>query len=100
MAEHDHRLQAKRLHVPLPEPVKEEEIHDSPLSDVQQPSPQGGDSAQRKDGPKLMFDITSDDGFHVRSESAEQAWKAVTDRVQDARTNARMRNLSFSGMTD
>ncbi|KAG7269045.1 hypothetical protein CRUP_003666, partial [Coryphaenoides rupestris] len=57
------------------------------------------DCPPNKDQPHLRFQITSDDGFSVEAESIEVAWKAVTEGVQEARAIARLRQLTFSGMT-
>ncbi|XP_030632215.1 histone-lysine N-methyltransferase 2A [Chanos chanos] len=46
----------------------------------------------------LIFEISSDDGFQVRCESIEEAWKSLTDKVQEARSNARLKELSFDGV--
>ncbi|KAJ8347766.1 hypothetical protein SKAU_G00263550 [Synaphobranchus kaupii] len=73
----------------------------------------GGDGAgvsgqvERRRGPLpdkepkrgLMFEICSDDGFQIRSESIEEAWKSLTDKVQEARSNARLKELSFEGVS-
>ena len=48
------------------------------------------------DVSRLKFEITSDDGFYVLADSLDKAWKAVTDAVQDARANARMKQLSYA----
>ncbi|KAM6967509.1 LOW QUALITY PROTEIN: histone-lysine N-methyltransferase 2B [Aplochiton taeniatus] len=52
-----------------------------------------------KDQPHLRFQITSDDGFSVEADSIEVAWKAVIEGVQEARALAKLRQLTFSGMT-
>ncbi|KAM9512950.1 histone-lysine N-methyltransferase 2A-like isoform 1-T1 [Salvelinus alpinus] len=52
-----------------------------------------------RDQPHLRFEIKSDDGFSVEADSVEEAWRAVIDCVQEARAGARLRQLSFSGMT-
>ncbi|XP_055781352.1 histone-lysine N-methyltransferase 2B-like [Salvelinus fontinalis] len=52
-----------------------------------------------RDQPHLRFEIKSDDGFIVEADSVEEAWRAVIDCVQEARAGARLRQLSFSGMT-
>ncbi|XP_063168426.1 histone-lysine N-methyltransferase 2B isoform X1 [Candoia aspera] len=52
----------------------------------------------RKTQPHLCFEITSEDGFKVQADSIEGAWKAVIEKVQEARTNARLKHLSFAGM--
>uniref|UniRef100_A0A8C2KZB7 Histone-lysine N-methyltransferase n=1 Tax=Cyprinus carpio TaxID=7962 RepID=A0A8C2KZB7_CYPCA len=46
----------------------------------------------------LIFEICSDDGFQIRCESIEEAWKSLTDKVQEARSNARLKALSFDGV--
>ncbi|CDQ59252.1 unnamed protein product [Oncorhynchus mykiss] len=46
----------------------------------------------------LIFEICSDDGFQIRCESIEEAWKSLTDKVQEARSNARLKELSFEGV--
>ena len=51
-----------------------------------------------EDVSRLKFEITSDDGFYVLADSLDKAWKAVTDAVQDARANARMKQLSYASM--
>ncbi|XP_028678866.1 histone-lysine N-methyltransferase 2A [Erpetoichthys calabaricus] len=68
-------------------------------SDEEYPDPVQDENTSVKDQPHLVFEIKSDDGFHVEADSIEVAWKAVTDRVQEARANARLKQLSFSGMT-
>ncbi|KAI1893780.1 hypothetical protein AGOR_G00127190 [Albula goreensis] len=47
---------------------------------------------------RLLFEICSDDGFHVRCETIEEAWKSVTDKVQEARSHAKLKELSFQGV--
>ncbi|XP_048838562.1 histone-lysine N-methyltransferase 2A isoform X2 [Brienomyrus brachyistius] len=46
----------------------------------------------------LMFEICSDDGFQIRCETIEEAWKSLTDKVREARSNARLKELSFEGV--
>ncbi|XP_018427197.1 PREDICTED: histone-lysine N-methyltransferase 2B [Nanorana parkeri] len=50
----------------------------------------------KKGRPHLRFEIISEDGFYTHSYSAEGAWKAVVEKVQEARSAARLRQLSFS----
>ncbi|KAG5843771.1 hypothetical protein ANANG_G00154450 [Anguilla anguilla] len=38
-------------------------------------------------------------GASIRSESIEEAWKSLTDKVQEARSNARLKELSFEGVS-
>ncbi|XP_066494513.1 histone-lysine N-methyltransferase 2B [Tiliqua scincoides] len=52
----------------------------------------------RKTQPHLCFEITSEDGFNIQADSIDGAWKAVIEKVQEARTNARLKHLSFAGM--
>uniref|UniRef100_A0A6P8ST43 [histone H3]-lysine(4) N-methyltransferase n=1 Tax=Geotrypetes seraphini TaxID=260995 RepID=A0A6P8ST43_GEOSA len=52
----------------------------------------------RKSQPHLRFEISNEDGFSVTTESIDSAWKAVIDKVQEARGNSRLRHLSFTGM--
>ncbi|XP_068096949.1 histone-lysine N-methyltransferase 2A isoform X2 [Hyperolius riggenbachi] len=46
----------------------------------------------------LLFEISSDDGFQISANSIEEAWKTLTDKVQEARSNARLKQLSFAGV--
>ncbi|XP_015269182.1 PREDICTED: histone-lysine N-methyltransferase 2A [Gekko japonicus] len=55
--------------------------------------------AERKPKKGLVFEISSDDGFQISSESIEDAWKSLTDKVQEARSNARLKQLSFTGVS-
>ncbi|XP_026880269.2 histone-lysine N-methyltransferase 2B isoform X2 [Electrophorus electricus] len=69
-------------------------------SDDEMPPSDGEDYFPlRGDQPHLRFEISSDDGFSVESDSIEVAWRAVTDGVQEARAAARLRQLSFTGIT-
>uniref|UniRef100_A0A8D0DL36 [histone H3]-lysine(4) N-methyltransferase n=2 Tax=Salvator merianae TaxID=96440 RepID=A0A8D0DL36_SALMN len=52
----------------------------------------------RKTQPHLCFEITSEDGFNVQADSIDGAWKAVIEKIQEVRTNARLKHLSFAGM--
>uniref|UniRef100_A0A673XPR4 [histone H3]-lysine(4) N-methyltransferase n=1 Tax=Salmo trutta TaxID=8032 RepID=A0A673XPR4_SALTR len=60
------------------------------------PSDEDDECPPSRDQPHLRFEIKSDDGFSVEADSA---WRAVIDCVQEARAGARLRQLSFSGMT-
>lgn len=53
---------------------------------------------ERKPKKGLVFEISSDDGFQICAESIEDAWKSLTDKVQEARSNARLKQLSFAGV--
>ncbi|CAL9683943.1 unnamed protein product [Knipowitschia caucasica] len=46
----------------------------------------------------IIFEISSEDGFHIRCESIEEAWKSLTDKVQEARFHAHLKELSFDGV--
>ncbi|KAF6736027.1 Histone-lysine N-methyltransferase 2A [Oryzias melastigma] len=46
----------------------------------------------------IIFEICSEDGFHIQSESIEEAWKCLTDKVKEARSHARLSELSFDGV--
>ncbi|XP_053546144.1 histone-lysine N-methyltransferase 2B isoform X2 [Bombina bombina] len=50
----------------------------------------------KKGGPYLCFEIISEDGFYIQTDSAESAWKAVLEKVQEARGVGRLRQVSFS----
>uniref|UniRef100_H9GNH0 [histone H3]-lysine(4) N-methyltransferase n=1 Tax=Anolis carolinensis TaxID=28377 RepID=H9GNH0_ANOCA len=52
----------------------------------------------RKTQPHLCFEITNEDGLNVQAATIDGAWKAVIEKVQEARTNARLKHLSFAGM--
>ncbi|EPQ01795.1 Histone-lysine N-methyltransferase MLL [Myotis brandtii] len=65
---------------------------------------------EKKPKKGLVFEISSDDGFQICAESIEgewiaraapaqaYAWKSLTDKVQEARSNARLKQLSFAGV--
>ncbi|XP_026564957.1 histone-lysine N-methyltransferase 2A isoform X4 [Pseudonaja textilis] len=55
--------------------------------------------AEKKPKKGLVFEISSDDGFQICAESMEEAWKSLTDKVQEARSNARLKQLSFAGVS-
>ncbi|XP_013929455.1 PREDICTED: histone-lysine N-methyltransferase 2A-like isoform X2 [Thamnophis sirtalis] len=55
--------------------------------------------AERRPRKGLVFEISSDDGFQICAESIEEAWKSLTDKVQEARSNARLKQLSFAGVS-
>ncbi|ELU11678.1 hypothetical protein CAPTEDRAFT_179499 [Capitella teleta] len=57
------------------------------------PAPKGGAS------PHLIYEITSDDGFSIKSQSIEDAWQKLVDSIQEARSNARMKQLSYSALS-
>ncbi|XP_029695127.1 histone-lysine N-methyltransferase 2B isoform X3 [Takifugu rubripes] len=63
------------------------------------PSDEDDKCPTKRDQPHLRFEISSDDGFSVESDSIEVAWKAVIDGVQEARALARLRPLTCHGMT-
>ncbi|XP_063291978.1 histone-lysine N-methyltransferase 2A isoform X3 [Pelobates fuscus] len=53
---------------------------------------------EQKQRTGLLFEISSDDGFQISASSIDEAWKSLTDKVQEARSNARLKQLSFSGV--
>uniref|UniRef100_A0A667ZQF1 [histone H3]-lysine(4) N-methyltransferase n=1 Tax=Myripristis murdjan TaxID=586833 RepID=A0A667ZQF1_9TELE len=63
------------------------------------PSDEDVEFPGNREQPHLLFQITSDDGFSVEADSIEVAWRAVIDGVQEARAIARLRQLTFLGMT-
>ncbi|XP_054619585.1 histone-lysine N-methyltransferase 2B isoform X2 [Dunckerocampus dactyliophorus] len=48
--------------------------------------------------PHLRFEITSDDGFSVKANSMEVAWRAVIEGVLDARADFHMKQLPLGVM--
>ncbi|XP_075962133.1 histone-lysine N-methyltransferase 2B-like [Anarhichas minor] len=49
--------------------------------------------------PHLRFEITSDDGFSVKANSIEAAWRAVIDGVLEARAGFHLKQLPLGGMS-
>uniref|UniRef100_UPI0037E73F0E histone-lysine N-methyltransferase 2B isoform X2 n=1 Tax=Semicossyphus pulcher TaxID=241346 RepID=UPI0037E73F0E len=49
--------------------------------------------------PHLRFEITSDDGFSVKANSIEVAWRAVIDGVLEARAGFHMKQLPLGVMS-
>ncbi|XP_064651585.1 uncharacterized protein LOC135502566 [Lineus longissimus] len=92
---HTHLLHEKQM-TSLPQ-IQNEEIAETstnlPGNVSSEPQPQ-----LAADGSRLMYEITSDDGFKVQAESMDEAWKMLTEKLQDARANARMKQLSFAGV--
>ncbi|XP_073922729.1 histone-lysine N-methyltransferase 2A isoform X2 [Castor canadensis] len=80
--------------------VEEEESNfSSPLMLwLQQEQKRKESIAEKKPKKGLVFEISSDDGFQICAESIEDAWKSLTDKVQEARSNARLKQLSFAGV--
>lgn len=93
---HAHASMLQHIAPHLPQPAQELELEDTPLTAFD--DKENTDTAAAKNKPHLVFEISSDDGFHVRADSWDEAWKAVTDRVQDARTNQRLKQLSYNGV--
>ncbi|XP_058433147.1 histone-lysine N-methyltransferase 2A isoform X6 [Marmota monax] len=83
-----------------PKAVEEEESNfSSPLMLwLQQEQKRKESIAEKKPKKGLVFEISSDDGFQICAESIEDAWKSLTDKVQEARSNARLKQLSFAGV--
>ncbi|XP_061449175.1 histone-lysine N-methyltransferase 2A isoform X1 [Rhineura floridana] len=81
-------------------PEDEEDTFSSPLMFwLQQERKRKESLAERKPKKGLVFEISSDDGFQICAESIEEAWKSLTDKVQEARSNARLKQLSFAGVS-
>uniref|UniRef100_G1RKJ5 Histone-lysine N-methyltransferase 2B n=1 Tax=Nomascus leucogenys TaxID=61853 RepID=G1RKJ5_NOMLE len=70
-------------------------------SEEEPPSPDDKENqAPKRTGPHLRFEISSEDGFSVEAESLRvRAWRTLIEKVQEARGHARLRHLSFSGMS-
>ncbi|KAM4725415.1 histone-lysine N-methyltransferase 2B isoform 2-T2 [Anableps anableps] len=49
--------------------------------------------------PHLRFEITSDDGFSVKANSIEVAWRTVVDSVLDARADFHLKQLPLGVMS-
>ncbi|XP_031508773.1 histone-lysine N-methyltransferase 2A isoform X10 [Papio anubis] len=83
-----------------PKTVEEEESNfSSPLMLwLQQEQKRKESITEKKPKKGLVFEISSDDGFQICAESIEDAWKSLTDKVQEARSNARLKQLSFAGV--
>uniref|UniRef100_A0AAY4ETM8 [histone H3]-lysine(4) N-methyltransferase n=1 Tax=Denticeps clupeoides TaxID=299321 RepID=A0AAY4ETM8_9TELE len=63
------------------------------------PSDSEEEAPPSREHPHLRFEITSDDGFSVEADSIEVAWRAVLDRVQEARAAWHLKQLAFVGMS-
>ncbi|KAL4647514.1 histone-lysine N-methyltransferase MLL-like [Arapaima gigas] len=46
----------------------------------------------------VIFEIHSDDGFYICSDSIEEAWRCLTDKVQQARSKAGLKKLYFEDL--
>nr|XP_008121074.2 PREDICTED: LOW QUALITY PROTEIN: histone-lysine N-methyltransferase 2A [Anolis carolinensis] len=85
---------------PEEEEEEEEGTFSSPLMFwLQQEQRRKEGLVERKPKKGLVFEISSDDGFQICAESIEEAWKSLTDKVQEARSNARLKQLSFAGVS-
>ncbi|XP_038610227.1 histone-lysine N-methyltransferase 2A [Tachyglossus aculeatus] len=79
---------------------EEENTFSSPLMFwLQQEQRRKESVGEKKPKKGLVFEISSDDGFQICAESIEDAWKSLTDKVQEARSNARLKQLSFAGVS-
>nr|XP_033773847.1 histone-lysine N-methyltransferase 2A isoform X1 [Geotrypetes seraphini] len=79
--------------------AEQEQTFSSPLMFwLQQEQKRKENLCEKKPKKGLVFEISSDDGFQICSESIEDAWKSLTDKVQEARSNARLKQLSFAGV--
>uniref|UniRef100_UPI00398E98B0 histone-lysine N-methyltransferase 2A isoform X3 n=1 Tax=Pristiophorus japonicus TaxID=55135 RepID=UPI00398E98B0 len=54
--------------------------------------------SEKRSKKGLLFQITSDDGFQIQCDNIEEGWKMLTDKVQEARSNARLKHISFSAI--
>ncbi|XP_078589839.1 histone-lysine N-methyltransferase 2A-like isoform X3 [Branchiostoma floridae x Branchiostoma japonicum] len=89
-------------HPSLPMPDDEADSY-SPLLKLHEIEEQQKRQAQtttmpKEDKPKLVFEITSDDGFKTTADTIDAAWDQVVEKVQEARINARMKQLSFAAV--
>ncbi|XP_031762526.1 histone-lysine N-methyltransferase 2A isoform X2 [Xenopus tropicalis] len=66
---------------------------------LQQERNRQGSPTEEKPKTGLLFEISSDDGFQISAGSIEEAWKSLTEKVQEARSNARLKQLSFAGVS-
>ncbi|XP_039197696.1 histone-lysine N-methyltransferase 2A isoform X3 [Crotalus tigris] len=80
--------------------AEEESSFSSPLMFwLQQERTRKENLPEKRPKKGLIFEISSDDGFQICAESIEEAWKSLTDKVQEARSNARLKQLSFAGVS-
>ncbi|KAK3107018.1 hypothetical protein FSP39_005247 [Pinctada imbricata] len=82
----------------LPQPAVEEEVEDTPLSQFQFEQQKQQEEKARKSGPRFLFEINSDDGFSCTGNTMQEAWQQVTEKVQDIRTSAHMKHLSYTNI--
>lgn len=99
--------------VPSPGPPAGDTSPDTPPEPLWPHSPgvcgsPGGERGRREDKenrrpprarPHLRFEISSEDGLSVTADTLDGAWRIVVEKVQEARANARLRHLSFAGMS-
>ncbi|KAM4630890.1 histone-lysine N-methyltransferase 2B [Polymixia lowei] len=67
-------------------------------SEEETPAPKQ-DNRTYMNQPHLRFEITSDDGFNVKADSIEVAWRAVIDGVLEARAGFHLKQLPLGGMS-
>ncbi|KAK6172193.1 hypothetical protein SNE40_015908 [Patella caerulea] len=84
----------------LPQAEVEEEVTDSPMLSILEHDDRikRQDSINTKNMSRLVFEITSDDGFSCQSNSMEDAWKQVIEKVQDARGALKLKQMSCAGI--
>ncbi|XP_061183956.1 histone-lysine N-methyltransferase 2A-like [Saccostrea echinata] len=82
----------------LPQPALEEEVEETPFGQFQQEQQEKQLGKHKKDGPKFQFQISSDDGFSCKGDSMTEVWQQVIEKVQDLRSSARMKHLSFTSL--
>ncbi|KAK3581005.1 hypothetical protein CHS0354_013899 [Potamilus streckersoni] len=88
----------------LPQPAVEEEVIATEFSSLAEYEERQNQQAQQVEGTssnnglRLVYEITSDDGFSCKADTMEDAWKQVIEKVQDARVASRMKTLSYGGL--
>ncbi|XP_052803783.1 uncharacterized protein LOC128233934 [Mya arenaria] len=92
-------LHSQRETSSLPAAALEEEVHDVPMSVLEERGANGGGDVEGHNLGHLEFEITSDDGYSWRADTLNGAWKQVTEKVQDARTASRQKHLSYAGLS-
>ncbi|KAG8190119.1 hypothetical protein JTE90_026689 [Oedothorax gibbosus] len=77
---------------------EEEQEEDSPLLrlHMQKMEHQHKEKPTPDDKPYLLYEINSEDGFHVQSRNLRDAWMKVYDELQDARMAAHMKPITLA----
>ncbi|ESO93732.1 hypothetical protein LOTGIDRAFT_209271 [Lottia gigantea] len=84
----------------LQQVVVEEEVTDCPMLTLleHEARVRQKHSSPSKSMSKLIFEITSDDGFSCQADSMEEAWKEVIEKVQDARAAVRLKPMACASV--